>query len=484
MSVYKLALWDFVGRFASYGVSFATGIVLARILTPEEFGVYGLLVSVIAISAIFLDFGFRTAIVQASEVTQTQLSSVFFLNLAFGLIIAGVIMAASGLIAGFYDVPSLSKLLSVLSSTFVFNAVASVPSGLLQRDLRMRELSAVALVAALIGGAVGITMATQGYGVWSLVASNIALSAATMLGSLLCARWLPILEFNTASVRPLWQFGSKMFGSTVLETLFTRIEPFLIPRLFGVATLGHYTRAQSIDSIVRTFSASSIVSVMFPVFARNQNDLDLLKQLYLRALNMIGFVSFAVSGTLAVAAVDLVLVLFSSQWVEAAVYFQIMAITSFVYPTSALMVNLVAARGNSRAFLILELLKKGTLLPAFTFLFVSGVQGFLVAIAVGYIVCLLLNMLFVRREIQLEVRRQVKTLIGYLIIAAGAAGLSRWILEFFAEPYFRVAVGMSSFIVTYLLLNLAFRTSATAEIWSKVKPFLNDKRNSDISTAA
>lgn len=485
MSVFRLALWDFSGRFANYFVLFGTSVVLTRLLTPEDFGVFGILLSVIAVSGIFLDLGFRAAIVQAPAITPVQLSTVFVINLSISLLIVLVLSVGSTILESFYSLPNLSTYITLISSTFVFNAVTSVPSGLIQRELRFKAFSILSLAAALVAGTVSVSMALYGMGVWSLVLSNVANSFALMIGCIIVSGWRPRLTLDLASIRPLWVFGSRLFGSAILETIFTRVDALIIPKLFSTVTLGYYNRAQSLDTVTRTFSATSIISVLFPVFARNQDDPIILTGLYMRALHLISLISFGMSGALAIASTDLITLLFSDRWVESAEYFRIMAITAFVYPTSALMVNLIAARGNSRAFLVLEIAKKAVLLPTYFFLIFGNVIYFLIALGIAYVVCLFLNVIFVAREIPLSAGAQLRAISVYMLagaisIAAGYAVLT------IAPPVtiVRIVVTLSSFLVSYGLLNWLFRTQGLAEFADKLRSFFNDKRNSDISSAA
>lgn len=485
MSIFNLAIWDFLGRFASYGITFLTGILLTRLLTPEDFGIFGILLSVTALSSLFLDFGFRTAIVQAQTLSDQQLNTVFFLNLVISLAIVAVIVIVSPWLSAFYGVPELPKYLGVIAVTFITNSLASVPSGIIQRKLKFKHYSVVTLSAALTGGIISVSLALSGFGIWSLVASNVVNSLVVLFGCFFVSKWIPTLDIDLRSIKPLWVFGSKLFGAYILDTIFTRIDSLIIPKLFSVELLGYYNRAQSLDSLVRTFSSTSIVGVMFPIFARNQDDKKVLRDLYIRALHFITLASVGIAGLFALSAYDVIVILFTEKWAPTAGLFRIMAITAFVYPTSALMVNLIAASGDSRSFLHLEVLKKAVLLPTYLVLLLTNITSFLLALGAAYVVCLFFNTVYVGRALDVGKWSQWKAMSIYL-----AAGLLSSITALFvllllpAGSFVRLILTSGVFIATYGLLNLLLRTEGFIELRSKISTLINDKRNPNISSAA
>ncbi|HEY8558975.1 MAG TPA: lipopolysaccharide biosynthesis protein [Pyrinomonadaceae bacterium] len=485
MKVFNLALWDLFSRFANYFVTFFISIFLARILNPSEYGVFGIVLSVIAFSSIFLDFGFRSALIQAEEISQKQLSTVFFINLLLGGLLTTTLVFSSSYIERFYEIEHLALYLSGISLIFILNGLLIVPSALLQRELRIRQTSTINLAAAALSGVVAVVLALYDFKVWSLIVSQLSGVVFILTGYFIVLRWRPSFELSLDSVKPLWSFGSKMFYSGMLDGFFTRLDVFIIAKLFDVVTLGFYNRAQSLDQMVRMFSASTIVSVMFPVFSKHQSDVPKLIDYYERALHLISFAAFAVIGSLMLTATDIVVIMFTEKWLPVANYFRFMVFIGFIYPLSALMVNLISARGNSKGFLKLEIYKKILLVPAYLTFFAGGIYTFLAALGVVYIISLGLNMYYVKKEISVPLGAQIFAVSKYLSFAGvaftGAFLLTNSLVNKF---YLHIFVSCAVFQIIYLFINFIFYTPGFTEVADRVRFFINDKRNSDISAAS
>ena len=412
-SLAGLAVWDFGGRLANFAVLFVVSVLLTRLLTPAEFGSFAVVLAIVTFSSIFIDLGFRSAVVQRQDITQKQLSTVFFLNIFIGFLLFSAIFLSSTLIEEFYAIAGLADYIKATSSIFLINSLSLVPSGLLQKELRLKALSVITTIAAAISGTVAVALALYGYGVWALVAQQLILATVTSLGAFITSGWRPILLLSPSSIGPLWNYAIRLFLAGLSDTIFTRLDVFIIGKLFPIQTLGFYNRAQSLDNLVKHFGSSTTTSVAFPVIAKMADQVDNVRSFYLRCLNVIAFLSFLLVGVLFLTCFDIVVILFTDKWIDVGYYYRIMALTGFVYPLSALMVTLVAARGNSSAFLKLEIFKKAILFPAYLSFLFGGVMVFLVTLGVVYLIALGLNAEFVRREIGISIKEQFWVIYKY-----------------------------------------------------------------------
>lgn len=479
-----IAIWDFLGRLANFFVLFVISVFLTRLLTPAEFGSFAVVLAVISLSGIFIDLGFRSAIIQQRNISQTQLSTVFFINLLIGLGLASLLFFGSGFIERFYGIDNLSSYLGAASSLFVLNALALVPGGLLQKQLRLKELSVINTIAAALSGIAALAMAIRGYGIWSLVAPQIILGSATCIGVFWRTKWLPSMAFTVRSIVPLWNYGIRLFLAGLADTIFTRLDVFIIGKIFPLQILGFYNRAQTLDSLVKTFSSTTTTSVAFPVIANMAEDREAVRAFYLRCLNVISFLAFLLIGVLFLTCFDIVIILFTETWLEVGFYFRIMALTAFVYPISALMVNLIAALGNSAAFLKLELLKKAVLFPAYISFLFGGVMLFLVVLGILYLVALLLNAEFVRREIDVSLKIQFGAIYKYAglgLIAGAAAYAASYFID---NIYLHLIAASTIFSLLYLGLCYFLKLSGTLEITGRLISIYNAKRNTNLSSAS
>ena len=473
MGAFQSAIWDFLGRIVNYLVTFAVSVVLTRLLMPEEFGAFGIIVAITVFAWVVLDFGFRSAVVQTEAVSQTQLSTVFFANLAIGVGLMIILIIAGPVVESFYEIPNLALYFIGISPVFLMNGLLVVPSALVQRDLKLKQMSIFTVVGAVLSGAISVALAFRGFGVWSLVVSNVASTLTTLVACYAISRWRPTLEFDLASIKSLFSFGWRIFLSSLLDVAFSRADVFVIGKLFDITSLGFYTRALSLDQQVRMFSVSTIVTVMLPMFSRHQNDLARLKHIYYRALNFVSFAAFAASGLLVVTATDLFLVLFTEKWISSAGYFQIMSISSAAYPLSYVMLNLISGRGNSKALLRLEIFKKILLVPAYLTFIVGGIYTFLIVIGSVYVVSLLVNMVFVEKELGEPVTRQLSVILTYAAMALLSAAAAYLVtVNVGSNSYIRLIVSTAVFSIVYLGINWIRGTAGLREVSDRVSAML------------
>lgn len=483
-SVAGIAMWDFAGRFASYAVVFAIGVLLARILSPAEFGASALVLSVVALSSIFVDLGFRSAVIQARKLNQEQLSTIFYINVVIAVLMISFFGVMAPYVERFYAIESLGSYILAASSLFLINALALIPGAMLQRNLQLKAASVINIVAAVVSGGFAVSLALTGFKVWALIIPQIVSGLATLVGLSMVSGWLPAITFRPSSIKELWHFGARMFISGVLETVFSRFDVFIIGKIFPIATLGFYNRAQGLDQFVRNFSTSTTTSVAFPVIAKMGEDLEAVRAFYIRCVHVIAFLSFLLIGVLFLTCLDLVVILFTERWITVGYYFRIMALTGFVYPLSALMVNLIAARGNSTSFLKLEIIKKAILLPTYISFLVAGMYSYLISLAVAYTIALVINAIYVDREIDISIRNQGAAVVEYAVVACVAVTVTYFAGYMLTNVYVHFVVTSVLFSSCYLTANYLIGMKGFFEIFDRVTHIYNVKRHPNISPAA
>jgi len=431
--MFKNIIWEYIGKFGNYLVTFLISIVLTRLLQPEEFGIMALVMVVVSLAAIFMELGFNRAIIQQQHISPLQLSTVFYINAVAAFILMLICFFIAGPLADFYDQPLIKPVFRVISISFLISGLNLVPSSLIYKQLKLKANSIILILASVLSGIIGIVMAYNNYGIWALVAQSLISSALILLLNVWYVRWWPTREFDFASIKPLWHYGSRIFASGILDRIYSRLDSFIIGKIYHTDTLGYYYRAQSMEGFVRTFSAGSIMSSLFPYIAKHQDNPVYLKEIYNRYLNVITFVSAGLCGVLFLLSKDLFIILFTERWNEAAVLFQLMMLAGIVWPVSSLMVNMISGVGNSKSFLRLEVYKKLVMLPAYLFGFLLGLKGFIITYVVASYICLLLNMLFVSRDIKVNFMWQVKIMIPYILLGIIAAAIT-WGIVHFIDP--------------------------------------------------
>lgn len=468
-------IWDFFGKISAQLSAFIVSIILTRLLNPDEYGILGMSMVIIAISGAFLNLGFSGAIVQQKEINPLQLSTVFYLNLFIGILLFLLCFSLAGIIAEFYRQPQVKPIFRALSFTFIITSLNIVPSSLLYRQMKFKLITIFGVISTVVSGIVGIIMAYNGYGVWSLVAQTLSSVTIVLILTQSYIRFLPVLKFSFVSIKPLWNYGSKMFASSLLDNFFTRIDVFIIGKLFTPTTLGLYTRAQTLEVFVRQISSGSIASVLFPYLSQYQDNQNFIRAQFIRYLNLIMFISVGLSGLLFVIAEDLFVFLFSEKWLTAGTYFRIMAMAAFIWPVSNLMCTLISAMGNSRAFLRLEILKKILLIPVYGIGFLWGIEEFIYCLVGSFYGALLLNSIFVNKQIAVSVSNQFAIISKYFLAGVFAASVVFFLFTVLLNDstiIFRLIVCGTAFVFLYLGLVSVSRLPA----WINVIELLTKAR--------
>lgn len=441
--MYKNIIWDLVGKFGIQIVSFLLSIILTRLLSPTEYGIMGMVMVIVGFAHIFLDLGFYRAIIQRPEVSPTQYSTIFYVNTGMAVLLALACFFGAGPLARFYGQPLITPIFQVASISFLINGLNLIPGAMLYKKMRFKVNSIQSLASAVISGVIGVLMAYNGFGVWSLLAQSLLGSFILLVLNWLYVGWWPTWQFSIAAIRPMWAYGSRMFASGVLDTLYTRLDTFIIAKIFNPATLGFYARAQGMDNMVRQFSAGSIVGSLFPYIAKHQDDRPLVKQIYERYLHIVLFISVGISGALFLVAKDLFTFLFTARWIYAAELFQILALMGFAFPASSLMCTVISSLGNSKAFFRLEVIKKVLILPVYVFGFFWGLKGFIALMCVAVYVAVIINTFYVSKEISSSALSQIKAIGTYLVCGVAICGLIH-----FAQPFYRQESLLANIIIT------------------------------------
>ncbi|MFB9862595.1 lipopolysaccharide biosynthesis protein [Rufibacter immobilis] len=453
--------WDFLEKFLNQGIGLLVSVILARILTPEDFGLIGMVMAIVSFAQVFIDMGFSTALVQKQDISEEQYATVFYLNIGIGIFLTVLVFSLSGVISAFYKEPILSPLVKGISPLFLINSLTLIQTAKYLKEINLKPLTIYRGVAVTISGIVGIGMAYSNFGVWSLVGQVLLNAIAFTLLVWLLSPWRPMRYFNLASIGALWNYGSKIFLPSLIENLFSRLDVFIIGKLFSAHSLGYYTRAQSLNNIVIQYSSASLTRVFFSVVSKHQQDTGRVVEVYQNALIAVSFLAFGLMGILFVSAENIILLLFTEKWVASIDYFRIMLLSAYAYPLSSIMVNVISGRGNSSAFLRLDILKKTLLLLVFIIGFQISIKAFLYGFALFSFLSVLLNMYFVSREIQLSMMKQLGMVLPYLLVAI-ISGVSAALLQAYL-PLPRVLqflVEAGTVAIVYLLLNLLLNTKA------------------------
>jgi len=477
----KAIIWDFFGKMATHGMTFIVSIFLARLLEPSDFGLIAIVMVIIGMASVFSDVGLGGALIQRRRVHPAHYSSVFYFNIVVGLFLTLLTYFSAPWISKFYDNELLLHLVQVMSLLFVINAFSSVQNTRLRKELNYTLLTKISLVSSLISGVVGISLALWGAGVWSLVAQTLTLGIIYNIFIWIRTKWRPKLIFSWKALIQLWGFGFRMFLSGLLDAIFTRLDFLIIGKIFPLATLGYFQRAKSLNSMVVQYSSGSLMSILFPVLSKVKNNLPLFQNIVMKSLGILSFITFLLLGGLYLISEELIVLLFSDKWLPSADFFKILVLSGFGYPISALLVNVLSSRGNSKAFLRLEIYKKLIASMSFVVLYFWGVNAFLYALIIQSTLGVSLNIVFASREINLLFFLFAKPIITQISMAIISVMITMSVAQNIEQSgIIMLIIKGSIFTFLYFFLNFVMKTSSFEYFLEQVMPIIKKRFRSNV----
>jgi teichuronic acid exporter len=350
--------WSVIDNLANAGITFLIGIILARILSPSEFGLIGMITIFIAVSNSIVDSGFSSALIRKVEPKDVDYNTVFYFNMCLGIGLYIVMFFLAPAISRFFKEPSLISITRVMGTILIINAFGIVQRSLLVKEVDFKTQTKISLIASIISGIVGISMALKGFGVWSLVGQQISRQLLYSIFLWVFNTWRPALEFSKESFRELFGFGSKLLISGLIDTIYNNIYYLIIGKFYSAVQLGQYSRAEQFNSIFSSNLTNIVQRVSYPVLCSIQNDDERLKVTYQRVIKVTMLIVFACMLGLAAIAKPLILIMIGVKWLPAVPYLQIICFAGMLQPLQAINLNMLMVKGRSDLFLSLEIIKK------------------------------------------------------------------------------------------------------------------------------
>lgn len=367
--------WKLLENGGAQGIQFVVAVVLARLLTPEEYGTVGIITIFIIIANVIVQNGFSTALVQKYEADETDFSSVFYFGLGAALIMYGILYIGAPFIADFYDDPILCPLVRVLGVVLFPGSVISVQTAYVSRKMEFKGLFKATMAAVIVSGAGSIWMAWEGMGVWAMAGQQIFYYFALMTGLFIDLTWKPKLVFSIARIRTMFQFGWKLLCAAMIDTLFSNLYGLIMGKIYNQAILGIYNRGEQFPKLIATNLGAAIQSVLLPAFAKAQDDVNQVKNMARKAIQVSSYTVLPMLIGMIAVADTMVLALLGEKWMVCVPYLRIMCIAYCFYPIHITNLQAINAMGRSDIFLKLEIIKK-----------IVGILGLLIGVQFGAIV--------------------------------------------------------------------------------------------------
>ena len=470
--------WSALDNAARYGMQFVIGIVLARLLSPDDYGLLGLVGIVTVVCTALVNGGFTTALIRKKDATEEDYNTAFICNLLMSLLLYTVIFLCAPLIADFFGRVELTALVRVSSLGLIIGALGMVQQTRLTKRIDFKTQTKITIAATALSGIVGIGMALTDFGVWALVAQQLTSQAVTTVLLYIYNRWMPRLRFSMESFYDLFGFGWKMMLSGVLNSVWKESYQMVVGKVYTPGALGQYTRAKQFSSLFSSNLTAVIQRVTYPVLSNIQDDKQRMVSAYRRIIKVTMFVSATGMFFLAAISEPMLYCLIGPQWHEASTYLPLICLNSTLYPLHAINLNMLQVQGRSDLFLGLEIVKKLIgLIPLAVCVFWGIMPMLYVNLAVG-VVAYLLNSYYSGRLIGYSSWMQVKDIAPSCLVAAIVA-VSVFFVKYLPVSYWgilplQIIMGTAVFMVLCQLT----RNPEYMEMKTMLAPYLR-KVNSE-----
>jgi O-antigen/teichoic acid export membrane protein len=415
--------WKIVSQVFRQGSRVAVAIVLARLLTPHDYGLAAMVLAFSALVIIFSDLALGAALVQRKELSEADRSTVFWVSAALGVVFTFIGIACSWPIAAFFGEPAVQPLFAAFSISFLVTALGTTQTALLSRDMNFKSLELRMMAGTAVGGVVGIWLALEGYGAWAIIGQQLAIACVSTALLWALSPWRPRFVFSMETIRDYWRFSGSVFGTRILFYLNRNADNVLIGRFLGSAALGVYAVAYNIMLMPLSRIAQPVVEVLFPAFSRMQEDRPRMASAWLRGNRMIGAITIPAMLGLMVVAPEFIRVVLGERWAEAIPVIQLLAWVGLLQSLQRLNSSVLMACDRARTLLWYSVVVLLASLAAFVFGLQWGIVGVAAAYAASSTVVELYYTWLTARVLEVSPFALARSLGGVLQASVGMLGV-------------------------------------------------------------
>ncbi len=419
----KTLTWVSIDKFGQQLAQLFIGIILARLLTPHDYKLIGVLMIFIALSSVMIDGGFGQALIRKQDATPTDFSTIFYLNLSISGLLYIILFFSAPLIAIFFSEPELVKISRILFLTILFYAIYFVQYVVLNKKLDFRTLALINISSVVVSGTLGIVLAFNGYGVWALVWQQIVSQLMRAILFPILVHWRPIRHFSFQVIKDFWNFSIHMLGSTTLNVIFNHIYTILLGRFYPLQ-VGYYVQANKLNETVNAASQQILLSGTYPLLVQIQDDTERLTRIFRKLTKSVSLLVFPLTIVLISIAKPFILVLIKEQWLSSVILFQLLLAASIFGPLYSLNISVLNARGESKRTLRIEFIKKTLILISLVFCFQYGINSMLIGLIIATYLSYFISIVYIRKILDLKLRSQFSDILPNLALSILLGGIT------------------------------------------------------------
>lgn len=461
--------WSAFENFGSTIISFVFGILLARILSPSDYGLTAMIAIFLGISRIFIESGFSNALIRKPDLKDEDCSTAFYFNLLIAVGCYLILFFTAPLIAKFYNKDILCSIVRAEAVCLIINSLVLVQIALANRRIDFKLTSKVNLSSSIVSGFFGILLALKGFGVWSLVFMDISNSLVALILYWYNTKWIPKFVFSKRSFKYLFGFGSKLLATGILDVIFQNLYPIVIGKYYTPTSLGYYTKAMNFAKLPSSLFTKVIQRVTFPVLSTIQQDNERLAFDYRRLLRMSAFIIFPLMVGIAAIAKPLISLLLTNKWEQSAIYLQLLCFAMMLYPIHSLNLNLLQVKGRTDLFLKTEVIKKIIEILIIICSVRYGITIMCVGLIANSFIALVINTYYTGVLIKIGFWIQFKDLYLIFLNSIVMGGFAYYISSLFNTNILSIVGAVISGFASYILFSYICKLEELKELTAFVK---------------
>ena len=456
--------WKFGEQVSSQLVSFILSIILARLLTPNDYGVVALVNVFIILANVFVTSGFGTALIQKENSNEVDFSTIFYLSEAVSIIVYAIIFFLAPFIADFYKNSEMTLILRVFALQLPISAFNSIQQAYISKHIMFKKVFVSTTISAILSGLIGIFMAYSDFGVWALIGQYLSNTIIVSITLALQISWRPKLIFSWKAGKPLISFGWKILATSLLGEFFNQLRSLILGKVYTASDLAYYNRGLRFPELVSNNVNNTISGVLFPVLSKYGNDFDKVKTGLRRAIRMSTFILMPLLFGMMMTSKEIILLLLTKKWIAAVPYMQILCMSCVFDTVSNENIQALKSIGRSDVLLKLEILKK----PIYLFLLLLGIKIsvlFMAETMVIYnVIAVLINMSPNRKFLNYSFVEQVQDILPAFLASSFMSVIVYLVGKFGLSTGISFIVKIVCGVLSYLLIAILFRTQALKEI--------------------
>lgn len=471
----KGVVWNSVGTIGSGVINLLITMILARLLSPDQFGVIAILTAFSLISDVIVDSGFSQAIIRDQSVDNTKLTSVFYFNLFIAIILYIFLFLLSPSIAFFYKIPEIKIFSRVLFLSVILNSLGLIQTALFNRDINFKAPAISSIVSMIIAGITSAIMAYRGFGIWALIANSILFAGLRSLLLWIQSSWRPKGFIKIESLKEYFGFSSNLLVQGLIDRIVTNIEPILIGKFYTTKSLGYFSQASKFYTYISATSSSVLQKVSYPVLSKIADNQEHLKSAYSQLVSLVIFALLPVYIVVILYAEDIMIVFFGSQWGASTPFLRLWSVCGFSLSIYSLFTNIFLVKGKTRQYLKLFIIKQIIRLTALLITIRISVMGIMWGIAIVTVFTGLMYTYYGGKLIDFSLRDFGKILFQPVISSAIALFIIYLFQNLFHLQVGRIVVliiGASAFLFIYFACMLVMKNSVALKLLSTFKTFL------------